>query len=134
MKRRRRLVGKQDGGRTGQGAGYGHTLLLTAGELGGIVPHAVGHVDALKGVLDAGLALGRRHAGTICEGELDILLDSKVADEVEALEDEADLLVANAGTIAEAEVLNRIVVEQVAAAGRRIQQAEDREQRRLAAA
>ena len=94
----------------------------------------MGHIDPLESVFDAGLALGRGHAGTIGEGEFDILFDGKVADEIEALEDKADLLVADAGTVAEAEVLDGIVVKQVAAAGGRIEEAEDGEQRGLAAA
>src|SRR3984885_6241070 len=41
------LVGQQDGRRTGQRAGHSDTLLLTAGELRGVVAHAVRHPDAL---------------------------------------------------------------------------------------
>ena len=43
------FIGEQDGGRAGEGAGHGDALLLTAGELGRVVAHAVGHADTLKG-------------------------------------------------------------------------------------
>ena len=80
------------------------------------------------------LALGRRHSGAIGERQLDVLLDGEVADQIEALKDEADLLVANPRALAEAQVLHWLAVEQIFPAGRSIQQAENRKQRGLAAA
>ena len=44
----RRLVGEEDERIAGDGAGDGDALLLTAGELRGIVLHAVRHADALE--------------------------------------------------------------------------------------
>jgi len=128
------LVGEQDGRGSGEGAGNGDALLLTAGELGGIVAHAMGHVDALKRVLDTVLALACRHAGAIGQRQLDVLVDGEVADQVEALEDEADLLVADAGAVTEVQVGDLFRVEGVAAVSGSVEQADDREQRRLAAA
>jgi len=89
-----RFVGEQDRRSPCKGAGYGDTLLLTTGELRRIVAHAVRHVHALERMLDAVLTLTRWHAGAIGERQLDILVDGEVADQVEALKDEADLLVA----------------------------------------
>src|SRR5689334_18388444 len=57
----RRLVREQDQRIAGDGARYRDALLLTAGELCGIVLHAVAHAHPLESVLDALLALARRH-------------------------------------------------------------------------
>jgi hypothetical protein len=129
----RRLVGEKDHWIASHGARHGDTLLLTAGELRGIVLHAVRHPDALERVLHARLALRGRHAA-VRERQLDVLVDREIADEVERLEDEADLPVANARAISRRELADRLATQDVAAVARRIEQAEDREQRRLAAA
>ena len=49
-----RFVSKQDRGIAGNGAGHGHALLLTAGELRGIVLHAVRHADTLERLAPGG--------------------------------------------------------------------------------
>jgi hypothetical protein len=46
-----RLVGKQDRGIVGEGAGDGNALLLAAGQLRGIVVPAVGQADLLEQLL-----------------------------------------------------------------------------------
>ena len=129
----RRLVGEEDERIAGDGAGDGDALLLTAGELRRIVLHAVAHAHALERIGDALLALGRRHAA-VRERQLDVLVDREIADQVERLEDEADLAVADAGALRRRELRDRLAGERVLAVGRRVEQAEDREQRRLAAA
>src|SRR5438045_1962792 len=58
----RRLVGEQDEWIPGNRTRDGDALLLTAGELCGIVLHAMAHADALESVLHALLALTGRHA------------------------------------------------------------------------
>src|SRR6185436_14286365 len=58
----RRLVGEEDERITGNRAGDGDALLLTAGELRGVVLHAVAHAYALERIRDTLLTLGRRHA------------------------------------------------------------------------
>ena len=78
-------------------------------------------------------ALGRGHAA-VGERQLDVLEHRQVADQVEALEDEPDLPVADARALGERQALHRRAVEPVVAHGRRVEQPEDREQRRLAAA
>src|SRR5436309_12047380 len=83
----RRLVREEDEGIASHGTRNSDALLLTAGELRRIVLHAVAHAHALEGILDALLALARRHAA-IGERQLDILVDREIADEVERLEDE----------------------------------------------
>ena len=61
-------------------------------------------------------------------------IHSEVADQVEALEDEPDFAVANARAIRERQILRPGGRQDVLPFGRRIQQAENRQQRRLAAA
>src|SRR5262249_9466706 len=77
-------------------AGPRHALLLTAGELAGQVLPAVGHPHPLERTLHSPLPLGRGHP-TVGERQLHVLEDREVPDEVEALEDEADLAIADPG-------------------------------------
>jgi hypothetical protein len=57
------------------------------------------------------LALGGRHAA-VDQRQLDVLEHRQVADQVEALEDEADLAVAHARALGGGEVGHRLAVEQ----------------------
>ena len=59
------------------------------------------------------LALGPGHAVAIGERQLDILVYGEVADQVETLEDEADLAVANARAVAEIQIRHRLAVQVV---------------------
>jgi hypothetical protein len=93
---------------------------------------AVRHPDALECGFDALLAFGGLHAA-IGERQLDVLEDRQVANQVEALEDEPDLAVPHARALGRGELGDRTVVQEVLPFGRRIKQAEDRQQRRLAA-
>ena len=115
-------------------ARHGHALLLTAGELRRIVPQAMRHADALQRLQHAALALGDWHAVAIGQRQLDILIDREIADQVETLKDEADLAVADARAVAEIQVRHRLAVQVVVAAGGRVQQSDDGQQRGLAAA
>ena len=74
------------------------------------------------------------HPGTVGERQLDVFVNREIADQIEALEDEADLLVADARPLGEIQVLRRVAVQRIAAAGGRIEQPDDRQQRRFAAA
>src|SRR5207247_8462310 len=129
----RRLVCQQDERLAGHRAGDGHTLLLTARELAGKMLRAVRHADALERRFHALLALGRLHPA-IGERQLYVLEDREVADQVEALEDEPNLTVAHARALGRRQFRDRAAVEQVRSFGRRVEQAEDRQERRLAAA
>src|SRR6185436_9225173 len=108
-------------------------LLLTARELRGIVLHPVGHSHLVQRVLDPFLPLGRGQPA-VGERQLDVLIHGEIADEVECLEDEADLPVPNAGSLRGAELRHRLAVEHVGAARCRVEQAEDRQERGLPAA
>ena len=95
--------------------------------------HAMRHADAFQRLGHALLAVGGVHAA-IGQRQLDIFKHGEVADQIEALKDEADLAIANARALRVIQVRHRLAVERVAAFGRRIEQAEDREQRGFAAA
>jgi hypothetical protein len=128
-----RFVRQQDRRLAGDGAGHGDALLLTARELRRQVLGAMRHADALERGVGALAALGRLHAA-IDQRQLDVLEHGEVANQVEALEDEPDLAVADARALRQREVRDLVAVQHVRAFGRRVQQSEDRQQRRLAAA
>jgi len=91
------------------------------------------HLDAFECVLDFFLALGRGHAA-IGEGEFDVFVDGKIADEIESLEDESDFAIANARAITELEGGDGLTVEGVVPFCGRIEKTEDGEESGLAAA
>src|SRR5664279_4645456 len=95
--------------------------------------HAMSHADLLERLLHALFALGSAEA-TIGQRQFHILLDREVADEVEALKDEADLTIADAGPLRETKVCDRMAVEGIASPRRCIQQPQDGEQRGFATA
>src|SRR6185312_6003443 len=96
------LVGEQQARTAGQRARECHALLLAAGQFGWIVLEARGQAHALERVHDALLALGPLHAA-ITQRHFDVVEDVEVGNQVEGLEDEADLLVADlrAGVVVE---------------------------------
>ena len=128
----RRLVGQQDGWLGHHRTGHCHALLLTARQLARQVPRPVSHADPLEGLVDALAALGLGHPH-VREGELHVLVHTQVADQVEALEDEPDLAVPRARALDDRQALDRPVVEPVLALRGCVEQAEDRQERRLAA-
>ena len=77
----------------GERARDGHALLLAARELRRDVLHARGQADDLQRVGDALVALRGLHAA-VAQRHVDVVVDVEVGHQVEALEDEADLLVA----------------------------------------
>src|SRR6185437_13915273 len=127
------LVCQQNGGLTNEGTRYGYALLLTAGKLRRIMLSAMGHPDALEHVLHALLALFCSHTA-IGERQFDVFKDGEIADQIERLKNEPDLAVADARAVAERELFDRLSVNPVASVRRRIEQAQNRQQRRLAAA
>ncbi len=87
------LVGKEDLRVVDEGAGDGHALHLAARELVGKLVDVLPQADLLERLPGSLLALGGRDARER-EGELDVLQDGLVRDEVVALEHEADAVVA----------------------------------------
>ena len=86
------LVGEQDGWVVDEGAGDADALLFAAGELAGQVLGAGGEADAFEG----GAGFGLVGHGVEVLGEHDVLERREVGDQVELLEDEADLVGAEA--------------------------------------
>ena len=103
------LIGKENHGVADESACDGDALLLTAGELGGVMLGAVGHFDAFEGVLYFFLPFGGGHAA-IGEGQFDVFINSEIADQVKGLEDEADFAVADARPVSELESGNGLAV------------------------
>src|SRR4051812_2542817 len=91
------------------------------------------HADPFERRFDALLAFGRFHAA-VGEWQLHVLEHREVANQVEALKNETDLAIAHTRTLGGGEFSDRPVVEEVLSLSWRVEQAQDREQCRLAAA
>src|ERR1700730_15850028 len=91
---------------------------------------AMRHADPLERCLDALPAFSRAHAA-IGQWELDVVEDREVANQIEILKDESDLAVPRSRPLAHREIRHRFSVEPVLSAGWRVEQAEDRQERRL---
>ncbi|OLB60596.1 MAG: hypothetical protein AUI11_13210 [Acidobacteria bacterium 13_2_20CM_2_66_4] len=127
------LVREQDERLAGDGSSDGDALLLTARQLTRKMLRAMRHADAFERRLDALLPLGGFHA-SIGERQLDVLEHGEIANQVEALKDKADLAVADTRALRRWQFRDGPVVQEILAFGRRIEEAEDRQERRLAAA
>lgn len=128
-----RFIGEQYGRLARQRPSHGYALLLATGELGGIVFASMRHPHFLQGRIDLLFPFRRGHPA-IGQRQFDILKHGEVADEIEALKDEADFAISYAGAVRMVEAGDRLAIERVVAVARRIEQAEDRQQGGLAAA
>src|SRR2546428_3371813 len=128
-----RLVRQQDERAAGDRAGHRDALLLAARELARQVPRAVRHPDALPSVVRALPPVGRLHAA-VGQRQLDVLEHRQITDQVERLEDEPDLEIADAGPVREGQVGDLLAVKPVLPVGGGVEEAEKRQERRLAAA
>ena len=70
----------------------------------------------------------------VAQRDVDVVVQIEIGDQVEALEDEADLLVAQPRARAVVELLDLDAIELVLTAGQLLEQARDVEERRLAGA
>ena len=61
------------------------------------------HPNTLQRLCHRGLAIARAHPA-ICQRQLDVLVNREIANEVEALENEPDFPIANAGTLRKGKV------------------------------
>lgn len=86
------FVGEEEFGLFDQGAGDGDALLLAAGEGAGAVVEAVAEADLFEQVDGAGAVFGGDAEGE--EGDQDVFDGGEVSDQVEGLENEADLVAA----------------------------------------
>ena len=126
-----RLVGEDDRRLRDERARDRDALLLAAGELGRPVLAPVGEADALQQVLEElglGLLAGDR------ERQDDVLLGGQHRQEVEELEDEADVLAAQQRHLAVGEALDLLAGDLDRAARRLVECGEQVHQRRLARA
>ena len=120
------LVCQEQGGLVGERPGDGDALLLAAGELVGFVACAVPEADGIQGLQGTLAQLGSGQALAAVEhGQLDVLQGGGSGQEVEALEDEADLLVSNVGQLVAVELRHVEAVQQIAATGRPVEAADD---------
>src|SRR5437868_6024277 len=95
--------------------------------------HTVRHAHLLERAMNTLFTFGCAHLA-IGERQLDVFIDGEITDEVETLEDEADLLVANASAVGKVQTLHRLAVENIRTVCRSVEQANNRQQRRLSAA
>jgi hypothetical protein len=125
------FVGQDDGRAIDECTGNGDALTLAAGELVGLVHHALGEVYLRQDFLGALDALGCGRA-VIDERQFDVVQRGGASEQVECLEDEADFLVANAGELIIVEFGDVVAVEPVMALRGRIEAAEEVHQRGFA--
>ena len=115
------------------GTGDGNALLLTAGELLRKMLGTVADGHALHDIRDLGLALGGRYV-QIPKRQLNVLIHIEFVDQVEALEHEADVAFAELGTLFLLEAADLGAEEFIGTTGGIVQQAQNVQQRGLAAA
>ena len=119
-----RFIGQDQLGVIDNGAGYGYTLLLTAGQLLRVVITTVHDLHLIQYNFYALFALGTFYA-KIDEGQLDIFKHCELVDEVKALEYEADVAFAQVGPFAFVEMRYLGAIEDKAASIRIVEQTQD---------
>ena len=129
----RRLVGQDDFRVGDDGAGNGHTLLLATAELLRIVLRTMGNLHAVEGPVHTLHPFADGHAG-IEQRQFDVLEHRQFVYQVEALEDEAQVTVAQVGAVVLLPSGHFLPHEPQFTRGRIVQQAHDVEQRGLATA
>jgi len=116
----RSLVGQDDRRAVHERPGDGHALPLAAGHLIGLVVHTGFQTDAGQRLLGAFNA--RRGGGAVVDQrQFDIVQRSGPGQQVEGLEDEADLFVADARQLIVVQFTDQLVVEPVLPFGGRVQ-------------
>ena len=122
----RRLVGQEQRGIVDERAGDGHALLLAARELVGMMVRAIRQAHEFERPQRPGVEFFRRQTRAPVEHwQLHIFQRRGPREEVEALEDEPDFLIAEVGQRVAVERGNIHAVEPVASAGRAVEAAED---------
>ena len=95
--------------------------------------HPVRHPHSLERFVNPSLAFSPVHP-PVSQRQFDVLKHVQVADQVEALKDEADFAVADAGAVGVAQVGHGMAVQGVAPFRRRVQQSQNGKQGGFAAA
>src|SRR5690606_10710218 len=115
----------QEQGRVGnERAGNGDALLLAAGELCGGVVKTLGQAYGVEG-FEGDFSADGRFDAFVDEGEFDVFECGGARNEVEALEDESQVVAAQQGELVVGEVGDIESAEVVASGGGRIQAADD---------
>ena len=120
----RRFVGQQDQRLAYYRPRHRHPLLLAARKLARQVLSPMGHPHFFQCFVYALFAFGRSHA-SISQGELDILIDRQIPDQVKALEDKSNAAVAVAGPLRHLQPLYWLAIQPVAALGGRVEEAKN---------
>ncbi len=129
----RGLVGQDHLGIAGQHAGDGHALLLAARELRRQVAQTRREPHLGRGALDALLALLRRQA-PVAQRHVHVVEHVEIGNQIEALEDEPDLLIADARHLAVRKPADVLVVEVILPLLEAVEETRDVEERGLARA
>src|ERR1051326_1180263 len=131
----RRLVSEHDCRIRDERACDGDALLLSAGQLRGLIAFASFQSHAMQRVERRFVPLLARPSElAVQQRQLDVLDRRRAREQIEALKNEADLRVANDGALVAIELRDVDSVEQVRSGRRTIEAAEDVHQRRLAGA
>ena len=125
------LVGQDERGLGDQRARHADKLLLAAGELIGIEVFFPDDLKAVEHVAHDALALLLRHVA-VAEGNLQILVDREIVEQVIALEDEADVFFLQIEAFFLLQLVDGVAAEPVFALPRTVMQTEDVEQGRFA--
>jgi len=127
------FVGEDDGGPIDEGSGDGDALALATGEFIRLVHHAGAEIDGGEHLLGAEDAFGGRGA-VIDERQFYIMERGGAGEQVEGLEDEANLLVSDAGKLIVVQLRDIVAVEPVFPLRRGVEAADEVHQCGLARA
>ena len=133
VERAGRLVGEQDARLCDERAGNGGALLLAAGDLVGVLFQKLADAERFRNIDEAGahliVALARED-----EREIDVILKRERVEQVELLKHEPEMVAAERGGLAFADLGKVPPVEQHRAGGGLVKRGENVQKRRFAAA
>ena len=127
-----RLVREDDGRLGHQRAGDCHALLLTAGQLARLVIEPLAESDALQRGRGQRPRVALFAAAVVQHRQLDVLQCAGARQKIEALKNEADLLVAQRREGVAVHAVDANAVDEIRARGGRVEASEKIHQRRLA--
>lgn len=120
----RSLIGQDDGGIVDQGTRNGDALHLTTRHLVGLMVKALPQPHSLQGSHGTVEALLLRDAGVVHQRQFDVFHARGLGQKVVVLKDEADLAVAQDGTLRLRHRAHGHTIEEVVAAGGRVEAAQ----------
>src|SRR5436309_2402539 len=95
-----RLIREQNRGSTGKRARDRDTLLLPTAELARQMFGPMAHPDAFERLCNCALAITRAHPA-LSQRQLHTFINGEIANQIETLENETDLAIANTGALRE---------------------------------